>query len=143
MLHLLSPVLKTVLTFLSMSSTSKFNPELLDFRNCVPACELSQIHPKLVDSLRSMQSLIGFPLRINSAFRPKSWELSKGRNGSSSHSKTPCLAVDLSARDSHCRYKIVCAAMYLGIPRIGVGKDFVHFDIDESKPHPILWHYYE
>lgn len=122
---------------------SKFNLEFLDFSHCVPACDVSQIHSELADKLRSMQELLGWNMQFTSGFRPKSWELSRGRSGSSSHSKTPGLAVDVSTRDSHTRYKVVIAAGAVGIPRIGVGKNFVHLDIDETKPHPIMFHYYD
>lgn len=122
-------------------SRSRFDPETLDFKSCVPRCEEKDLHPDLVSMLKSMQSLIGWPLLITSGFRPKTWEFSRGRDGSSSHTKK--LAVDVSASDSHARYKIVVAAGAVGVPRIGIGKNFVHLDIDETKVHPIMWHYYE
>lgn len=124
-------------------SKTVFNPEVLDFSACVPRCAESDLHPQLLSMLRSVQKLLGWSLTFTSGFRPKSWEISRGRNGSSSHSKTPGLAVDVSAVDSHARYKIVIAAGAVGFPRIGVGKNFVHLDIDETKPHPVMWHYYE
>lgn len=122
-------------------SKSRFDSGTLDFKSCVPNCVESDLHPDLVSMLKSMQSLIGWPLLITSGYRPKSWELSKGRDGSSAHTKR--LAVDVSAESSHARYKIIIAAGAVGIPRIGVGKNFVHLDIDETKPHPIMWTYYE
>lgn len=122
-------------------SKTRFDPGKLDFKSSVPKCVESDLHPDLVSMLKSMQSLIGWSLLITSGYRPKSWELSKGRNGSSSHTKR--LAVDVSAESSHARYKIIVAAGAVGIPRIGVGKNFVHLDIDETKPHPIMWTYYE
>jgi len=126
-----------------MSSTAKFDPERIDLSSCVPACKVSDLHPTLVDLIRSAQAMCGFSFTITSGFRPKSYELSKGRDGSSSHSKTPGLAVDISARDSHTRYKVLLSLGYLGAPRLGVGKTFIHVDIDESKPHPIIFTYYE
>lgn len=122
-------------------SKPRFDPGKLDFKSSVPASQESDLHPDLVSMLKSMQSLIGWPLTITSGFRSKSWELSRGRNGSSSHTKR--LAVDVSAIDSHARYKIVVAAGAVGFSRIGIGKNFVHLDIDETKAHPIMWHYYE
>lgn len=122
-------------------SKACFDSGKLDFKSSVPNCVESDLHPDLVSMLKSMQSLIGWPLLITSGYRPKSWELSKGRDGSSSHTKH--LAVDVSAESSHARYKIIIAAGAVGIPRIGVGKNFVHLDIDETKPHPIMWTYYE
>lgn len=124
-------------------NTTRFNPELLDLSKCVPSCDESEIHPELLDKLRSMQALCGFRFTINSGFRPKYWELKHGRNGSSSHSKCPGLAVDISTVDSHTRYKVVCSACAVGVPRIGIGKTFVHLDIDETKAHPIIFHYYD
>lgn len=123
--------------------TTRFNPELIDLSQCTPSCDESEIHPELLDKIRSMQALCGFRFDINSGFRPKIWEFKHGRNGSSSHSKSPSLAVDISTVDSHVRYKVVSSALAAGIPRIGIGKSFVHLDIDETKAHPIIFHYYE
>lgn len=124
-----------------MSSTTKFDPEKINLSECVPRCELSDLSPRLVSAIRSAQKLCGFTFTITSAFRPKFWEITKGRNGSSSHTKG--LAVDISARDSHARYKILLSLGYVGVPRLGVGKTFIHADIDETKAHPIIFHYYD
>lgn len=124
-----------------MSTTSKFDSEKIDLSSCVPKCDISEINPLLLSVIRSAQKMCGFTFTITSAFRSKSWELSKGRNGSSSHTKG--LAVDISARDSHARYKILLALGIVGIPRLGVGKTFIHADIDETKAHPIIFHYYD
>lgn len=85
--------------------------------------------------------MAGFQFTITSAFRSQSYERSKGRKGTSSHCKG--LAVDISTRDSHTRFKVVTACILAGIPRIGIGKTFVHVDIDETKAHPIIFHYYD
>lgn len=121
----------------------RFDFEKLDFSACVPSCEESDFHPLLLDKLRTMQAWLRSSLTFTSGFRSKSWEFSKGRDGSSSHSKTPCLAVDVSTLDSHWRYKVLAAAICAGFERIGVGKNFIHLDIDESKAHPVVFHYYE
>lgn len=126
-----------------MSTTNKFDPDKLDFSACIPACQLSDFSPALVASLRLAQRFANFNFSFSSGFRPKSWELSHGRNGSSSHSKTPCLAVDIHCKDSHCRFKIVASLLSAGFDRIGIGKNFVHADIDYTKPHPIIFHYYD
>lgn len=124
-----------------MPSTNKFDPTNLDFRSCVPACSEKDLNPNLVELIKRAQHLAGFTFTITSGFRSKSWELSKGRSGSSSHTKG--LAVDISARDSHARYKILLALGFVGTPRLGVGKTFIHADIDETKAHPIIFHYYD
>lgn len=114
---------------------------VLDLSQCVPACELSALNPELVDRLIMAQKMAGFPFTYTSAFRSQVWERNKGRKGTSSHCKG--LAVDVSTIDSHTRFKVVAAALYAGFPRIGIGKRFVHLDIDETKAHPIIFHYYD
>lgn len=129
-----------------MSKASKERSELaklseLDLSQCVPVCKVSDLNPALVDAVIMAQKMAGFQFTITSAFRSQAWERSKGRKGTSSHCKG--LAVDVSTRDSHCRYNVLLAAAYSGIPRIGVGKNFLHLDIDETKSHPIIFHYYD
>lgn len=119
-----------------------------NMKHCVPASDPSQLHPVLIEKLVVAQRLAGFQFMFTSAFRSKSYELSKGRNGSSSHCKYDAnenpasLAADISTIDSHTRYKVLGACLLAGFPRIGVGKSFIHVDIDETKPHPIVFHYY-
>lgn len=108
---------------------------------CVPACKESDLNPHLVSLIKSAQALCGFQFLITSGFRPRTWELSKGRSGNSSHCKG--LAVDIGVSDSYVRYKVLLSLGFIGVPRLGVGKAFIHIDIDETKPNPICWHYYD
>lgn len=121
--------------------TTAFDPATIDLSSCVPACKVEDLHPNLVELIRRAQHLAGFTFTITSGFRPKSWEFSRGRNGSSSHTKG--LAVDISTCDSHTRYKVLVSLACVGVPRLGVGKTFIHADIDETKAHPIIFHYYD
>lgn len=113
----------------------------LDLSHAVPKCELSDLNPAFVEKLIYAQKMCGIPFTITSAYRSQAYERSKGRKGTSSHCKG--LAVDVSSIDSHTRYKVLLGAALAGIPRIGVGKRFLHLDIDETKPHPIIFHYYD
>lgn len=121
--------------------TTSFDPTEVNLSSCVPACKLDDLHPDLVELIRRAQHLAGFTFTITSGFRPKSWEFSRGRDGSSSHTKK--LAVDISTVDSHTRYKVLVSLACVGVPRLGVGENFIHADIDETKPHPIIFHYYK
>lgn len=112
----------------------------LDLSNCVPACKLDDLNPRFVEKLLFAQRYAGFRFTITSAFRSQAYERSKGRKGTSSHCKG--LAVDISSRDSHTRYKVVLACHMAGICRSGIGETFVHVDDDETKPHPIMFTYY-
>lgn len=129
-----------------MSKTKLSKEELqklfeLNLENCVPACSVDDFNPKLVERIIMAQKMCGQQFVITSGFRSQSYERSKGRKGSSSHCKG--LAADFSAVNSHLRYKIVAGLLLSGFPRIGIGKTFIHADIDETKAHPIIFHYYD
>lgn len=80
-----------------------------------------------------------YRLRISSAFRTTAYELARGRDGSSSHCKG--LAVDIFCKDNKERFALVSTALKLGFVRIGIGKSFIHLDIDGEKPDPRIWLY--
>lgn len=126
-----------------MSRHNSFDGGLLniDLSHCVPSCKLEDLNPAFVEKLLFAQRYAGFPFTITSAYRSQAYEREKGRKGTSSHCKG--LAVDISTIDSHTRYKVVLACHLAGICRSGIGKTFVHVDDDETKPHPIIFHYYD
>lgn len=148
-----APLGGTLSASLQMSKSSIEAKELqklqeLNFKYCTPKCDVSMLSPKLVDMIIMAQKMSGHQFTITSAFRSREWELSKGRKGTSSHccysDGKPCsLAVDVRTVDSHTRFKFVIAAVYAGFERIGIGKNFIHLDIDENKAHPIIFHYYD
>lgn len=124
-------------------ATPKFDERILtlSFKYCNPPSGKLDLAPRVVDALLLAQRYAGFQFTITSALRTQAYERSKGRKGTSSHCKG--LAVDISTRDSHTRYKVVMACAMAGFPRIGIGKTFVHVDMDETKAHPIIFHYYD
>lgn len=113
----------------------------LNLSSCVPACKEEDLNPILVEMLILAQHYSNYQFVINSGYRTQGYEREKGRKGDSSHCKR--IAVDISAVDSHVRYKVVASCLMAGFPRIGIGKNFVHVDLDETKAHPIIFHYYE
>lgn len=129
-----------------MSKTKLSKEELqklseLNLKNCVPACSIEDLNSKLVDRIILAQKMCGEQFTITSGYRSQAYERSKGRKGTSSHCKG--LAVDVSAINSHLRYKIVAGCLLAGFPRLGIGKTFIHIDVDETKAHPIVFHYYD
>lgn len=115
-----------------------FSPS--EFKRCTPSCSIEQMDVHFLDLLDAVRERAGIPLVLNSAYRTVSYEKKKGRPGTSTH----CLgkAVDIRCNTSANRYKIVKAALEVGIPRIGIGKTFVHLDIDPDKSQPIIFDYY-
>lgn len=116
-----------------------FSPS--EFGKCTPPCEITDMQPDFLALLDRVRESAGIPLVLNSAYRTVPYEKSKGRPGTSSH----CLgiAVDIRCNTSANRYKIVRAAIKCGVPRIGIGKTFVHLDTDYNKPTNIIFDYYE
>ena len=80
----------------------------------------------------------GIPFVINSAYRsPEHPESIK--NPTSSHIKG--LAVDIKAKDSRTRYKVLEALIHVGFNRIGIADTFIHVDDDKQKSSNVIWTY--
>ena len=111
-----------------------------EFRRCTPSCTIEQMDPAFLDQLDRFREFVGIPLALSCAYRSRRWELSRGRTGSSAHTKGK--AVDIVCNASATRWKIVSAAIAFGFRRIGIGKTFIHLDNDDSLPQQVMWHYY-
>lgn len=112
----------------------KYRPkffEEVEFARCTPPCELSDMDERLIRKLDEAREIAKFPFVLNSAYRSVQYEKSKGRNGTSSHTKG--LAVDLSCGSSFVRFHMLNALIKVGFRRIGVYPTFLHVDLDEEK----------
>ena len=81
----------------------------------------------------------GIPFKINSGYRTKAWNSKTGGRVGSSHIKG--LAADIGYNGSRDRYIIVKSLMEVGITRIGIGKSFIHCDVDKQKDQDVIWLY--
>lgn len=120
--------------------TSKYFSEA-EFNRCSPSCSLQDMRQELMDVVDEVRRRAGIPLIASCAYRSKEWDVARGRSGNSAHTKG--LGIDIVANSSATRMKIVSAALSAGVRRIGIGKGFVHLDIDESLPQNVMWHYYD
>lgn len=102
-----------------------------EFRRCTPRCAIDDMNPEFLRKLDSARELARTPFKLNSAFRSKEYELSKGRSGTSSHTKG--VAVDIYCRSSRLRMRIVSSLVSVGFRRIGVYPTFIHVDDDDAK----------
>lgn len=109
-----------------------------EFVQAVPACTLSDMSSELLERLDTARAYLGLPIYINSAYRSVEYELKHGREGTSSHCKG--VAVDLRCTTSDYRLKLVKSLFRAGFRRFGIGRSFVHVDIDISKPQS-FWLY--
>lgn len=121
---------------IKLSGYKHFKP--YEFECCVPRCSISDMRPDFLSRLDAAREFAGVPFRLTSAFRRVEYELSKGRTGTSSHTKG--LAVDISCTDSRRRYLIVNSLIAAGFTRIGIAKSFIHVDSDPEKRSSI-WLY--
>lgn len=103
-------------------------------------CKRSDCNPISLDRLNRCRHIAGIPFILTSAFRSPSHEVLKGRSCDGAH--TTGQAFDISCNNNTSRYKIIQAALQVGFFRIGIGKNFIHLDDCDRKPHPRIWHYY-
>ena len=111
-----------------------------EFRACTPSCHIDQMDERFMALLDCIREAAGIPLVLNSAYRSRDWEFSHGRSGNSAHTRG--LAVDIRCNTSTNRYRIVAGAIVCGFKRIGIGKTYIHLDVDSSLPQAVIWHYY-
>lgn len=101
----------------------------------------SELHPDFRKFLDDCRGLAGIPFIINSGFRTKS-ENNALTDAVSDSSHLSGIAADIKCLDSTSRWKIITAAQKLGCKRIGIGKTYVHLDMDILKEQEVIWHYY-
>ena len=102
-------------------------------------CGALVIDYNLIDLLDKARELAGVPFKIVSGYRCKKHNLEVGGKPNSAHLVGK--AADIEAHDSRTRFKIVEALVKVGFNRIGIHKNFIHCDIDNTKPQNVLWLY--
>lgn len=101
-------------------------------------CGMNNTSDQLIDKLDEARDIAGIPFVVNCGCRCK--KHNKEVKGEEDSSHLTGLAVDISAKTSEQKFKIVSALLKVGFVRIGVYKTFLHGDIDTSKPQSMLWH---
>lgn len=109
-----------------------------EFERARPACALSDMDSDFMSRLDLARGFSDVPYVINSAYRSRAYEISKGRFGTSSHTKG--LAVDIACSSNFMRGRILYGLIKVGFSRIGIGKTFIHVDSDNEKSSAI-WLY--
>ena len=99
----------------------------------------AKMDKKFLEKLDYARHNAGIPFRINSGYRTQEHNLYVGGRFGSSHKKG--LAVDIAYKGSGERYIIINALMSVGINRLGLGKTFIHADVDDKKDKDVIWTY--
>lgn len=110
-----------------------------EFQACVPSCKQEQVNEASLARLDMCRSLAETPFVLSSAYRSKSYELSKGRSGKGAH--TEGRAFDIRCNNSAIRMRIVASALEVGFTRIGIGKTFIHLDDSPNLTSNVIWLY--
>lgn len=110
-----------------------------EFLKACPPCHLSDMDESTMQRLDKCREIAKVPFVINSAFRSKEYELSKGREGTSAH----CfgMAVDIKCTDVSTRFRIVSAAIEVGFTRIGIADSYIHLDDSWFHRDNVIWLY--
>jgi uncharacterized protein YcbK (DUF882 family) len=99
----------------------------------------SRMDPHFLEVLESVRGEAGIPMKVNSGYRTIAHNLSVGGGPNSAHLRG--MAADINANTGRQKYLILRAAMLNGIKRIGIGKTFLHLDIDSTLPNLTIWLY--
>ena len=114
-----------------------FKPQEFD----CPCCGANMMQQEFMDRLDKAREIAGIPFRITSGYRCPRHNAKVGGVPNSAHTKG--LAADIQVLESNERWKILRALLALGFCRIGIGENFIHVDMDKSKPQRVIWTYYK
>lgn len=106
---------------------------------CGCGCGRDDISMDLVHVLGYVRTVTERPIKINSGVRCDKHNLAVGGVIGSAHTKGE--AADLECKESDYRYNLIRVLIDAGVKRIGIGKTFIHVDIDETKPYRVIWLY--
>lgn len=106
---------------------------------CKCGCGKNNMNLSLLMCLDKARGLAGVPFIITSGCRCSVHNEMIGGSPNSSH--VGGMAVDIAVPNSPARFKILKSLIEAGFLRIGIHKEFIHADIDGTKPGEVCWMY--
>lgn len=107
-----------------------------------PCCGEEGIKEDLVFRLQMARDSLpeGSVIIIDSAYRCEKHNKEVRGVRDSAHRKGE--AVDIRCANSTYRFFLIEALLKAGFKRIGIGENFIHCDLDETKDQTVIWDYY-
>ena len=108
---------------------------------CKCGCGTNNPTKDLVYKINSARIYAGIPFRLNSACRCQTHNRNIRGLADSAHltyDEVQGTAIDIDARTSEVKFIVVEALVKAGFKRIFIYGDFIHADLDDSKPTPSL-----
>jgi uncharacterized protein YcbK (DUF882 family) len=99
---------------------------------------------EVIQALDIARDIYGYPMVITSGFRTIEHNRSlieRGYAASPNSSHLLGWAVDIAVPNSQRRFLMVEALLDAGFHRIGLGKTFIHVDLDPNKTPNCIWTY--
>tara|TARA_R100000664_G_C2701624_1_gene101738 strand:- start:70 stop:453 length:384 start_codon:yes stop_codon:yes gene_type:complete len=98
-----------------------------------------KMEEELLKRLDFARTLAGIPFKITSGYRSRMHNRKVGGKPTSSHCKG--LAADIYCDSNISRWKIIDSLIKARFNRIGIGKNFIHVDVDYDKSQDRIWLY--
>lgn len=98
-----------------------------------------KMDPVFINMLDAIRLEYGKPLRITSGYRTLAHNKKVGGVRNSAHRRGR--AVDIACPSSRERFHLIDLALKHGIVRVGIGKTFLHLDLDEKLAQEVCWLY--
>jgi uncharacterized protein YcbK (DUF882 family) len=102
-----------------------------------PCCGDNRISRNLVDRLDFAREISGLPMRVSSGYRCRRHNKKvKGKPRSSHLDGSGC---DIICPSGAIKATFLASFFESGIRRIGIYKNFIHVDVSEKLPSPMVW----
>ena len=112
----------------------------MNSRDRIPVCPhgtKNKLDFFLVAFCDFLDQMVNVEIPYSSGYRCPECNEKAGGSKNSAHLRGK--AVDIKPIDSKQRYDIISLAIMKGIQRIGIARDHIHLDIDESLSQGVIW----